>query len=308
MRNLKIHLFFLHLLSLIVLVACTKEDLEESEKSCFICPVDFNATDSEPDWSPDGAWIAFAHGDVPDKMGIYLIRPDGQEIQRWHDGPANSPAWSPDGQWIAFSENGQIWKKKFNGDSLTQLTFEDRNSYPTWSPDGRWIAFDAFIKSRGRFYAIWKIQNNGGARTLITTFSADYGDIRMPNWIGTNIVHIRYSRNTAAPEIFLMNHEGENVVRLTSNEASDYYPKFSKDQAKIAFSSKAQYDSHYQIWTMNVGGSGLKRLTNTQGYSCDWSADGARIVYTDSRAENGRLWIMDADGCNKRQLTFENQF
>lgn len=56
---------------------------------------------------------------------------------------------------------------------------------------------------------------------------------------------------------------------------------------------------------MDVDGSELKQLTNTQGYSCDWSPDGNYIVYTDSRRENGRLWLMHADGSNKRQLTFE---
>jgi len=58
----------------------------------------------------------------------------------------------------------------------------------------------------------------------------------------------------------------------------------------------------------NSDGSGLKQLTDTRGYTCDWSPDGKQIVYTDSRAENGRLWIMDVDGSNKKQLTFEYYF
>lgn len=59
---------------------------------------------------------------------------------------------------------------------------------------------------------------------------------------------------------------------------------------------------------MNADGSDLKQLTNTQAYSCDWSPDGTHIVYTDSRAGNGRLWIMEENGSNKRQLTFERHF
>lgn len=59
---------------------------------------------------------------------------------------------------------------------------------------------------------------------------------------------------------------------------------------------------------MKADGTDLKQLTNTQGYSCDWSPDGSKIVYTDSRAVNGRLWIMNADGSNKDQLTFATFF
>lgn len=307
MKNLKIRLFFPQILALIILVACAGEDTAEAVPPCFICPTDFNAQDSEPAWSPDGSWIAFAHADVAGKMGIYLITPDRQKMRRWHLGSASAPAWSPNGRWLAFSEDGQIWKKTFTGDSLTQLTFEGRNFYPTWSSDGRWIAFDALIKSRSRFYAIWKIESDGTTRIPITPLSSDYGDVRMPNWVGNDIVHIRYSKNMSSPDIFLMNQEGGNVARLTFDEAVDYYPKLLRDQ-KIVFSSKALYAPFYQIWTMNVDGSSLKQLTNSQGYSCAWSPDGTRIVYTDSRAKNGRLWIMDADGDSKRQLTFENDF
>ena len=75
----------------------------------------------------------------------------------------------------------------------------------------------------------------------------------------------------------------------------------------LVFTSQST-DGWPQIWTINADGSDSKQLTDTQGYSCDWSQDGRYIVYTDSRGENGRLWIMDADGNNKRQLTFEYLF
>ena len=56
---------------------------------------------------------------------------------------------------------------------------------------------------------------------------------------------------------------------------------------------------------MNSDGTNQKQLTVTQGYSCDWSPDGEWIVYTDSRAVNGMLWIMRKDCRNKHQITFD---
>lgn len=51
------------------------------------------------------------------------------------------PDWSVT-DWLVFTSQNQIYKCKSNGDSLTQLTFEDRNYNPTWSPDGSQIIFE----------------------------------------------------------------------------------------------------------------------------------------------------------------------
>ncbi len=294
--------YLLALLLSVILYSCdNKEPALVTEET-----IDFRLIDSEPAWSPDGKWIAFYHGDtVPGKWGIYMISPDGKNIRKWHDGIPKTPAWSPDGQWIAFSEGAQIWKKKIDGDSLTQLTFKGRNFFPSWSPDGQRIAFDGWIPDEMKVYGIFKIGNSGKEKIL---FGYDTnGAIRMPTWANNStIIHIRYSQQFYLPEIFSMDSNGENEVRLTFNNANDYYPKFSNN--RIAFTSEPHDKPHFRIWTMNADGSGLKRLTDTQSYTCDWSPDGKHIVYTDARVENGRLWIMDADGSNKRQLTFDYQF
>jgi Tol biopolymer transport system component len=35
----------------------------------------------------------------------------------------------------------------------------------------------------------------------------------------------------------------------------------------------------------------------------DWSPDGHEIAYEDGASPNGRIWVMKADGTDKRQLT-----
>lgn len=57
---------------------------------------------------------------------------------------------------------------------------------------------------------------------------------------------------------------------------------------------------------MNADGSHIRQLT-IGGADCPaWSPDGKQIVYTDVRQKYGVLFIMNADGYNKRQLTFED--
>ena len=304
LKLLTIYMLVLPLYVFIIEVGCDDEiTLKDNFKEE---PLDFAIIDYNPVWSPDGQWIAFHHADtIPGKSGIYLISPDGEKIKKWHEVFGEYPAWSPDGQWIAFSENAQIWKKKINGDSLTQLTFEGRNFFPTWSPDGKWIAYDAFIRNINKFYAIWKMKYDGTKKTLITIHSPEEGDIRMPDWGNYGIVHIRYI-GVVFPEIFMMDSSGANITRLTYNDAPDDYPKISGN--KIAFTSRPKNNLSFQICTINIDGTSLKQLTDSRGYACDWSPDGKQIVYTDSRAENGRLWIMDADGSNNKQLTFNYNF
>src|SRR5215210_3639491 len=55
------------------------------------------------------------------------------------------------------------------------------------------------------------------------------------------------------------------------------------------------------IYTMKADGSGQINLTNTGGtYECPtWSPDGSRIAY----GRGSRVWIMNADGSNKTQIT-----
>lgn len=61
------------------------------------------AYDVDPDWSPDGVWIAFASR-RDDNKDIYVMNSDGSEQTRLTNNPSldGAPNWSPDGVWIVF--------------------------------------------------------------------------------------------------------------------------------------------------------------------------------------------------------------
>ena len=101
----------------------------------------------QPDWSPDGAWIAFAT-DRDGNIEIYKVRPDGTELTRLTRAPGVDahPRWSPDGRWLSFTSNRDgnydIWVMRADGSDarpLTQHTATD--DHAAWSPDGKSIAF-----------------------------------------------------------------------------------------------------------------------------------------------------------------------
>ncbi|MFT5095679.1 MAG: TolB protein, partial [Porticoccaceae bacterium] len=65
------------------------------------------------------------------------------------------------------------------------------------------------------------------------------------------------------------------------------------------------FDPHMDIYTVDLDGTGLKRLTDAPGYDAEgsYSSDGKQIVFTSSRDGDPDLYIMDADGTNVRQIT-----
>jgi hypothetical protein len=97
--------------------------------------------------------------------------------------------------------------------------------------------------------------------------------------------------------------ELKTLKRLTNNSAFDLSPSWSPDGKKIAFDSLR--DGNYEIYVMNVDGSGIKRLTNSPAHDGvpSWSPDGKKIAFSSDRDGNDEIYVMNADGSDQKRLT-----
>ena len=125
-------------------------------------------------------------------------------------------------------------------------------------------------------------------------------------------------------QIYSAKLDGSDLKQLTNMRGYNAEATITRDGKKIVFTSTRFGDP--DIFTMNSDGSGIKKLTDELGYDGGpfWSYDGKRIVYRAEhpktpaeiadysqllsegkiRPGNLEIWVMDADGGNKRQVTY----
>lgn len=73
-----------------------------------------------------------------------------------------------------------------------------------------------------------------------------------------------------------------NITNLAASGISSINPDISPDGSKIVFSRKAASSSTYDLYMINLDGTGLTQLTNTPNFSelsPSWSPDGSSVAF-----------------------------
>jgi TolB protein len=125
------------------------------------------------------------------------------------------------------------------------------------------------------------------------------------------------SRDNPQGDIYVMNANGTGVARVTFGPGGSQSPSWSKDGNQLAFVSTRDAAnpaspslSDFEIYTINVDGTGLNRLTHNSDFESDpaWSPDGKHIAYASGQDHPGtdraELYVMQADGSGVTRLTF----
>ena len=105
-------------------------------------------------------------------------------------------------------------------------------------------------------------------------------------------------------EIYVMDAEGHNQVRLTHHPAVDVQPSWSPNGRWIAFVSNRN-GGNFQIYLMDSNGKNLIRLTDgAWNQNPAWSPNGRQIAFESTAGEsNLDIYVIGTDGRHQTRLT-----
>lgn len=160
-----------------------------------------------------------------------------------------------------------------------------------------------------RHIALWPIgTGNGPARIQLGMMATQPS----PAPDGRSFAFVGFSEAFPTPEIYIARLDGTQIRPLTTDNAVDILPAWSPDGARLAWVSTRA--GLVNVFTMRIDGTDVQQLTfarlenplpgSGQGASQPaWSPDGQQIAYTVGFNGASQLWVMNADGSNKRRLT-----
>jgi Tol biopolymer transport system component len=226
--------------------------------------------------------------------------------------------------------------------NLRQLTFAGENAEAYFSSDGKKLIFQSTRDGYG-CDLIYTMNIDGSDVRLIstekgrTTCSYFFPNRKRVLYSSTHLAskdcppRPDYSKGYVwaiypSYDIFTARPDGSDLKQLTNAPGYDAETTINR-QGKLVFTSTR--DGDLDIYTMDGNGKNVRRLTNELGYDGGpfWSYDGKQIVYRAYHPQTEKekadyiallknnlirptvleIWVMNADGSNKRQVTNLNK-
>ncbi|MCL7411348.1 MAG: hypothetical protein M8350_06015 [Methanosarcinaceae archaeon] len=210
----------------------------------------------------------------------------------------NAPHWSPDGKKIVFSSGQDIWIMSADGFNQKQVFASVLwDGEPCFNDDGSKIYFASEYVSPiySKFISIYLVNLDGSESVQLTKKA----DMRSPAMSpdGSTVVYI--SKLSGNYDIWTMDADGSNNVRLTDVPADEDSPTWSPDGESIVYSSKGD------IWIIDREGIRAKKLTDDEFNNADpfFSPDASKIVFGSDRSGNSDIWLMNSNGTGALQIT-----
>ena len=169
----------------------------------------------------------------------------------------------------------------------------------SWSPDGSRLLLSRLDIHDAYRTSIAIVNTDGSGYTRLTEGPGDMWTAWSPD--GAQIAYA--SRKVDNQDIYVMQADGSQPRRLTTDPADDTHPDWSLNGTKIAFVSKRASPS--QVYVMQADGSNQTQITDSaeEKWNPRWSPDGEKIVFYGAvEAGKDSVYVMSADGSERRTL------
>ena len=276
-----------------------------------------SANDVGPVWSPDGSTLAFLRVDEGRARAILIPAAGGPERKlaefdaAGEDAvPAPSMDWTRDGQSLAVVAGREkqipaISLLSVQSGALRRLTNPPEGSLgdasPAVSPDGKALAF---VRSLDEDRAdIYLCDLNGGSVRQLTF---DNHSIRGVAWSagGTDLIYS--SDRGSGWRLWRLPAYGGSPRDLLVAGNRTSYPAVSATAHLLAFTDSPSVSA---IWRAQLGSPDapaderqvIRSASRETGAA--WSPDGTKIANISERSGAPEIWVGDANGANRVQIT-----
>jgi len=271
--------------------------------------------------SPDGNYLYYVFGGTGDRNRVlYKMDVLGGPPRKVVDDVGSPISFSPDGKQIAFVRSGEVESALMiaNADGTKERKIAARQrgngtfgnlSYggTAWSPNGRKIAFIDGIESNRGFQTVVEVPVEGGAERPLT--SQQWQQIQRLAWLsdgsGLLMTAAEQASDLRAKQVWYLSYPGGEARKIT-NDQSDYLNISLNADSSILVTVQGDRDTH--IWVAPDGDAGRATQLTSVSSELDgsvgvaWAPDGKIVYYSRAGGKEG-IWIMEADGKNRKQVT-----
>lgn len=248
-------------------------------------PIDEASVTSRIFWSPDQTQIAY----IGDSGIISIINLTNMSVSKIDQIPIPGFVdWAPDGRKIVYSNGGIIRIYDVLSNTFTAIN-RPQTSYVQWFPNGTEHLYEA--KDKSNISQLYR-NNLDGTNEIQITNNTDWPLNNVS--LSPNGKFVLYTTPGASiSEIYTLELSTGNIYKIPGGpEAKNYYPTWSPDSTKIAYSSTQYINGKYYslIRLSGVKGDGDSTLAIASCYSTPvtWSPDNIKIAYLSGCREEYR--------------------
>lgn len=234
-------------------------------------------------WSPDDNYIAYTKV-VGESLEIWLCETATNTTRCQVSGVQGdlTVSWKSDGTAIVFDGyqgafNSQVWVSDITTGTVEKVTnYVSQLFFPEWLHNS-----PQFVA--GSQMSLYLMDEDGSNVQLI-------GDNNLRGWscaVDFNDQRIAFTSDMEGnDDIWIVNLDGSNLRRITTDPSHDGRPRWSPDGTKLVFESDRSGITN--IWIYDFNTSSFAQVTTTGGNMPDWSHQGDNIVYV---TEQGQFYV-----------------
>ena len=287
-----------------------------------------------PRWSPDGQWVAFRKVQTGE---LWVVRADGSGATQVEESALGRAAWAPNNNRLAYADaKGTLMVVDVDSGQRQQISPAGKEvGRFAWFPDGERLVLEMQEQAdeatpgpgRPRGQGLWLVNADGTGlielRAVFVPDSADLGTLSpdgrwLTLWEGMASASLR-ADGLALRIMSAAGGEPQEIASATLLGPGFVVWSPEGDRLAVVEGGGRQTWANKQIVVMRPDGSD-RRVVSDAGRADlfpAWSPDGRRLAFasmeaippgtvdeqTQANLLNRRIWSMNPDGSDKRQLT-----